>query len=179
MVFDLFNLVEGFWIIIPAYAANGLVPLLRGKHPVDFGKIFRGQPVFGPGKTWEGIIGAGFIGALFAIIQMLAYPYLPWNSSIIPLIIVPMTPILGFFIGFGALFGDLVKSFFKRRIGVARGRPLPFFDQIDFILGAYLFASFLAPIKLSWVILFVIITPVFHLMANFIAYFLKVKKEPF
>ena len=178
MVFDLFNLVEAFWIIIPAYAANGLVPWLKGKHPVDFGKTLKGEPIFGPGKTWEGLIGAGLIGALFASIQMLAYPYLPWSVSLIPLLIIPMTPVLGFFIGFGALFGDLVKSFFKRRIGIKRGAPLPVFDQIDFILGGYLFASFLVPVQLSWVILFVVITPVFHLMANFIAYFLKVKKDP-
>src|SRR3989338_79703 len=177
-MFDLFNLVEAFWIVIPAYAANGLVPLLKGKYPVDFGKTLKRKPVFGPGKTWEGLIGAGFIGALFATIQMFAYPYLPWSASLIPLNIIPMTPILGFFIGFGALFGDLVKSFFKRRIGIGRGRPLPFFDQIDFILGAYLFASFLVPIKISWIILFVIITTVFHLMANFIAYLLKVKEDP-
>jgi len=39
----------------------------------------------------------------------------------------------------GALTGDVVKSFFKRRMGVERGRPLPLADQLDFYAGATLF----------------------------------------
>ena len=53
MVFDIFTLVEGLWIFLPAYAANGLAPLVKfkkGLHPIDSNKSFRGKPIFGPGK---------------------------------------------------------------------------------------------------------------------------------
>jgi CDP-2,3-bis-(O-geranylgeranyl)-sn-glycerol synthase len=41
--------------------------------------------------------------------------------------------------GLGTAVGDAVKSFFKRRVGIAPGASWPVFDQIDFLLGAYLF----------------------------------------
>ena len=94
-----------------------------------------------------------------------------------------MIPII-FSLCFGALTGDVTKSFFKRRIGKNRGEDWILFDQIDFIGGALLF-SFLVSGLLQvsgltpenwffenftlWHILFlVIITPFIHLTANFL-----------
>ena len=37
----------------------------------------------------------------------------------------------------GALSGDIVKSFFKRRLGFDRGAMLPIADQLDFVAGAW------------------------------------------
>ena len=36
-----------------------------------------------------------------------------------------------FTMAFGSLFGDMFMSFFKRRIGLKRGAPLPVVDQLD------------------------------------------------
>ncbi len=178
-MFDIYNIVEALWIILPAYGANGLVTLFRGKTPVDFNrKFFDGERIFGGGKTWRGLIGGGIVGAIIGTLQMLLYPSLPFGISAIPLNIVEMTPLLGFFIGFGALFGDLIKSFLKRRLKIRRGQSWPVFDQDDFVLGGFLFAAFLVQIQLSWVIVFLIITPVIHLFANSVAFLFKIKKEP-
>jgi CDP-2,3-bis-(O-geranylgeranyl)-sn-glycerol synthase len=180
MVFTIYNLVEAVWIIIPAFAANGLVPLMKGRHPVDGGRKFiDGKPIFGEGKTWEGFLFGCFFGAVIGLVEQLAFPYLPFDISPVPLTIVPMTWFLGLIIGLGAMMGDLVASFFKRRIGLKRGKPAPILDQDDFVLGSLLFACLFVPVKIEWAILLLIITPPFHLTANRIAYWLKVKQTPY
>jgi len=176
---DIFTFIEALWFILPAYAANGLVPLLKGKHAIDSGiKLRDGMPLFGKGKTWEGFIGGCIIGALIGMVEMVAYPYLPFNLSPVPLTIVPMSPILGFILGFGSMFGDLISSFVKRRLKIKRGSPAPLLDQLDFVIGALFFSSLLVSIKIEWVVILLVITPVLHLIANGVAYLIKVKNVP-
>ena len=50
-IFNIFILVEAFWLVLPAYAANGLVPLFKGKHPIDGGRRLVKNRIFGDGKT--------------------------------------------------------------------------------------------------------------------------------
>jgi len=178
-IFTIYNLVEVIWIILPAYAANGLVPLFKGKHPVDGGrKFFDGRPFLGPGKTWEGLFFGSVIGIIISIVMLTAHPYLPWDISPVPLYIAPMSIQLGFLLGFGAIIGDMAGSFIKRRLNIPRGRPAPVLDQDDFVLGSLFFASLVVAIKFEWIILALIITPIFHFIASVIAYKLKIKKEP-
>ena len=176
---DLYTFVEAVWLIWPAYGANGLCMLAKGKRPIDGGRMWKGKPLLGPGKTWEGLLLGVVVATLVATLQMLAYPYLPWNASPVPLDIIPMTPLLGALMGFGAMLGDIAGSFIKRRLGIARGKPAPLLDQLDFIIGMLLFASFAVMLKWEWIVILLIITPVIHLCANFIAYLLKLKNVPY
>jgi CDP-2,3-bis-(O-geranylgeranyl)-sn-glycerol synthase len=48
---------------------------------------------------------------------------------------------LGLAFGLGAMGGDSVKSFFKRRLGIPRGRRWIPFDQLDFVLGALILVA--------------------------------------
>ncbi|PJE57922.1 MAG: hypothetical protein COU81_03490 [Candidatus Portnoybacteria bacterium CG10_big_fil_rev_8_21_14_0_10_36_7] len=179
MVFDIYTFVEAIWLILPAYAANGLIPLARGKHPVDGGRKLRGKPIFGPGKTWEGLIMACVVGMVIAFIQMSAFPYLPWEMSEVPLNIVPMSIQLGFLLGLGTVLGDMAGSFIKRRLNLKRGQAAPILDQDDFLVVAFLFASLLVVIQWQWVVLMLILTPIFHWLACIVGYLAKVKKEPY
>jgi len=179
MVFDIFTLVEAVWLIIPAYAANGLAPLARGNHPIDGGRSWRGKPLLGPGKTWEGLAFGTVVALAIAVIMQGAQELLPWVVSPIPLIIVPMSAALGFLLGFGSMAGDTAGSFVKRRLGIARGSPAPVLDQDDFIVGALIFAAILVPVKLEWAILLLIITPIIHVVACAIGYALKLKDRPY
>jgi CDP-2,3-bis-(O-geranylgeranyl)-sn-glycerol synthase len=85
---------------------------------------------------------------------------------------------LAFAVSFGALMGDLVHSFVKRRIGISEGAPHPVADQLDFVLGAVLFSLFVSPPPLVTVAIILVITLPIHLLANFLAYVVGAKKTP-
>jgi CDP-2,3-bis-(O-geranylgeranyl)-sn-glycerol synthase len=183
------TILQAFWLIIPAYIANASAVLVGGGTPVDFGKKWRdGKRILGDGKTWRGLFAGAFIGMTTGFGLAVAAKYIVFSDFAylnlsdfegFPL----MIPII-FSLCFGALIGDITKSFFKRRIGKNRGEDWILFDQIDFILGALLFSFFVNVIlQVSelmsknwffenftlWHILFlVIITPFIHLTANFL-----------
>lgn len=178
-IFNIFILVEAIWIILPAYAANGLVPLFKGRHPIDGGRKLVKHRLFGEGKTWEGLFAGAGVGAIIGIVQMIANPHLPWSISEVPLTIVPMSALLGIMLGLGAMVGDLGGSFVKRRFRMKRGAPAPLLDQEDFLIGALVFASVFVYVKPEWWVMLLVITPVIHLAANVIGYIFKVKKTPY
>lgn len=176
---DIYTFVEAVWIMWPAYGANGLCMLAKGKHPIDGGRKLGGKPVLGPGKTWEGLFLGVFVAILVASFQMLMFPFLPWFLSPVPLDILAMSPFMGLVIGLGAMSGDMGGSLAKRRLGIERGRPAPLLDQLDFITGMLIFVSFVAPVKWEWVVILFVLTPVLHLTANRIAYTAKLKNVPY
>ncbi|MBU0530260.1 MAG: CDP-archaeol synthase, partial [Nanoarchaeota archaeon] len=92
---------------------------------------------------------------------------------------VPMSLQLGFLLGFGTVIGDMCGSFIKRRIGLKRGQSAPVLDQDDFLVGAFVFASLLVVIKWEWVVMMLIFTFIFHVIANRIGYWIHVKREPY
>ncbi len=181
MVFDVYTLVEVTWILLPIYAANGLTPVvmrfLKG-HPIDGGRMLGKNRILGDGKSWEGLFFGTFMGIVIAVVEMLAFPFLPWGLSPVSLNIIAMTPFIGFLLGFGAMAGDVVASFFKRRMGRPRGAPVPLLDQLDFLAGSFLMLSLVVVVKWEWIIMGTIITLVFHVVANVIAYKIGVKKTP-
>lgn len=80
--------------------------------------------------------------------------------------------------------GDMGMSFFKRRLGLKRGAAFPLADQYDFIIGALVLTSITSwewicqTIGLYTLIAIIMITPILHIGANFIAYKIGVKDEP-
>jgi CDP-2,3-bis-(O-geranylgeranyl)-sn-glycerol synthase len=159
---DILNLIiTAIWFILPAYFANATPvifgKIFRGRFPIDFNKTRNKKPILGLGKTWPGFFGGLLIGTTVGVLQ----------GSLL----------IGFLLSFGALLGDLVKSFFKRRLNVARGKSLPIADQLDFIIGALLLVSIVQVPSLETILILLIITPLIHLGANTIAYLLKLKKE--
>lgn len=190
-------------VFLPAYFAN-MAPVLfvntklftwLGK-PIDGGKKLWGERLFGRGKTYYGVIVAllgGAVGALTSLLIVLILPYMTQvenfeavygviidnivNHGFILFMAVTIIVINGMLIGLGAILGDLVESFLKRRLRIKSGKSLPIFDQIDFIVGAWIAIIVLYP-ETSWkyFIIALLITPVLHLIANIIAYKLKMKK---
>jgi len=179
---SIYGLVEAVWLILPAYAANGLAPLskfLGRTHAIDGGRELRGNPIFGSGKTWEGFFVGVLSAVAVALIEQTAFPYLPWSLSTVQLQIVPMGWQTGLLLGVGTMFGDLCGAFVKRRLGLKRGHPVPGLDQLDFIAGSMFFVSIAVALRWEWVLILALLTPFVHLLANAIAYLLKVKKEPY
>ena len=168
------------YIMLPAMIANMIPPLVKKVPfldiPVDFNKTWHGKPIFGSHKTYRGFF-FGILGAIIvSYIQSLLYIYPEFQKISFFDYTQTSFILIGFLIGFGVLFGDLVKSFFKRRVSVKPGDKFFPWDQLDIVFGALLLISI---IKIpSWqMILFYIITgPALHIFFNHLGYWLGLQK---
>ena len=87
---------------------------------------------------------------------------------------------------YGAVVGDLVGSFLKRRFDIKSGAPFWVVDQLDFALVALLFVSipgFILPnlfiLPDVFIMMFLIIlTPAVSVIANTVAYIIGLKDVP-
>jgi CDP-2,3-bis-(O-geranylgeranyl)-sn-glycerol synthase len=157
-------LVDALVFILPAYCANAIPVLFGGGRPIDSDKVFSdGRPIFGSHKTIRGFVSGLIIGTLVGIGLSLVTDY---------------SVLLGFAVSLGALLGDLFEAFAKRRLGYAPGASFPVADQLDFVLGALLFSLLISPPTWQVALVVLVITPPIHLLTNFVAYHLGVKKEP-
>jgi CDP-2,3-bis-(O-geranylgeranyl)-sn-glycerol synthase len=157
-------IVEALIFIFPAYCANATPVLAGGGLAMDFGKNFAdGKRVFGTNKTFRGFFFGLAVGIAVGIVEWWIFDY-PFLFSL-------LTPL-------GALLGDLTAAFLKRRLGIAPGGLFPIVDQVDFVVGAIIFALPIAMVYLELAVAVLIITPPIHLLTNFCAYKLKLKKNP-
>jgi CDP-2,3-bis-(O-geranylgeranyl)-sn-glycerol synthase len=158
-------IVDALKFIFPAYCANGTPVLAGGGAKMDFGKNFvDGKRIFGNNKTFRGFFFGWAIGMLVGSIEYVVFPGFP-------VLFIVLTPL-------GALLGDLAGAFLKRRLGIAPGGLLPIVDQIDFVVGALLFALPLMIVYWQLAVTVLLITPPIHLFTNFVAYKAKLKKNP-
>jgi CDP-2,3-bis-(O-geranylgeranyl)-sn-glycerol synthase len=162
---DLATLImEALKFIFPAYCANAVPVLAGGGQPMDFGKnFFDGKRILGSNKTFRGFFFGLAVGATVGLVEVMVFGY--------PLLFSVLSPL-------GALLGDLVAAFLKRRLGIAPGGLLPVVDQIDFVVGALVFSWPLAIIYWELAVAVLVITVPVHLFTNFLAYKLKLKKNP-
>jgi len=157
--------VEALKFIFPAYCANASPVLFGGGLPLDFGRNFYdGKPIFGKNKTFRGFFFGLAVGTTVGIIESILFAGYPFY--------------FGFLISLGALIGDLAGAFLKRRMGISPGGLLPVIDQIDFIVGAFVFSLPLKMLSLELALTVLVITPPLHLLTNFAAYKMGLKSTP-
>ena len=158
-------IVNALKFIFPAYCANATPVLAGGGTKMDFGKNFAdGRRIFGNNKTFRGFFFGWAIGMLVGSIEYVVFPGFP-------VLFIVLTPL-------GALLGDLTGAFLKRRLGIAPGGLLPIVDQIDFVIGALVFALPLMIVYWQLAVTVLLITPPIHLFTNFLAYKMKLKRHP-
>ena len=177
----LLAMFQGFWFIIPAYAANGFPPFARGKHALDFGKKWRNKRILGEGKTIEGLAAGFFGGLLWGGVLILFQSYVQINQGISinqDIGLVEMTLPLIVLITIGALLGDLIGSFIKRRIDMPRGASFPLLDQLGFVIMAIIIATPLYLMSFGSIVFIIIATVFVHLFGNYLAYKAKLKSVP-
>ena len=170
-----------FWAMLPAYVPNNFAVLAGGGRPIDGGREWNGSRVLGDGKTWRGTaIGTAAGVALALLLNAIHDPATAALGVTLPTF--PIQAALG--LALGAMMGDIGASFIKRRSGRERGASFPGLDQLDFVVGALLFAFIAAP---SWALetftlpvlaVILVMTPVLHVTTNVIAYKLGLKNEP-
>lgn len=176
-------IVKGLLAFLPALAANPLAVEFGGGTPIDGGKEWKGKRILGDGKTWRGLFGGGVSGGILGIIiYFLTSPFIDLYPGNYDMLITVFT------LSFGAMLGDILASFLKRRIGRERGEKAPLLDQYDFFLGALLLSLILIP---DWLLdtyyhqgglfalmLLLIAVPLLHRVVNIIGYRLGKKDEP-
>ena len=174
------------WFFAPAGLANlaaflaGKIKALKGfNYPVDCYKKIHGKRILGSHKTFRGFIAATIVGILFCFLEVWFYTNFSFIHQLVSLDYSFINPfILGALLGFGALFGDMVKSFFKRLINIPPGESWFPFDQTDYILGGILFSLFYIHLSLGDYILLFIVWSLLHPLINFIGYLLRLRHKP-
>jgi CDP-2,3-bis-(O-geranylgeranyl)-sn-glycerol synthase len=175
-----------FWFFAPAGLANvfafasGKIKALRPyNYPVDFGLRIRGKRILGSHKTIRGFVIGTIVAILGVYLQVLFYNVIPGMPTITPVNYNEVNPVLlGFLLGFGALLGDAVKSFFKRQAGVQPGRSWVPFDQVDYIVGGIVLSYFYYPLMWYQYLLIAVMWVVIHPLGTFVGYLLKLKRKP-
>ena len=184
-------IITVLWIMGPAYIANSVAVLTGGKYPIDQGRTLSdGNRILGDGKTWSGLLGGTLGGIMLGIILdsgdgRMALERLTGEEHVQSLW--SENPVMVFFLlSFGALFGDMAASFYKRRQNLLRGDKFAILDMYDFIFMSLLLCIiFQRDWLLSWILdgwapLFtvLILTPFLHRGVNIIGYNIGVKNEP-
>ena len=172
---------KSFYFAIPGGVADA-VPVVFSKvnflnYPVDFGKKWRGKPIFGSHKTFRGF----FFGILATIavvyLQRFIYVKSAYFRSIAYIDYTQYNMLLfGFLIGFGILFGDLVKSFIKRRLGKKPGESWFPWDQLDCVIGVLIILSPYYFPPWQFIVFLFIVEPIATISLNHFVYYIGIKK---
>ena len=136
-------------IWLPEILKSGLARLAI---PVDFGARWRGKEIFGRNKTWRGLLIGTITGIIVAGAQAALFFKIDFfkTNTLVDYGRINFV-LLGALMGAGALTGDLVKSFVKRRLDKPSGEPWFPWDQLDWIAGAMILSSivFIPPLKVA------------------------------
>jgi len=184
-------ILRSLYFFLPAYFVNMAPPLARRAavfnflyKPVDFGKKFFGQPLLGSHKTWLGVIFGILAGILITLFQLWLYQF-SFIQKISLINYQKISPVsnfgvgvnilvFGFLISAGAVFGDLLSAFIKRRLKIAPGAKFIPFDQTNYVIGAAIFLTPYLKIDIRvWITIF-ILTFFLHIISNRLGYLLKV-----
>jgi CDP-2,3-bis-(O-geranylgeranyl)-sn-glycerol synthase len=189
-------IIQAFWIVIPIYVANASAVIVGGGRPIDFGKTWKdGRRILGDGKTWRGLFAGTFVGMTAGFGLAVAAKYITTSEyaflGVTDFEGFPLMILILFSLCFGALLGDVIESFFKRRVGKDRGQDWIPFDQLDFLVGALVFSFLMSEllyllgltsdhwffhnIKIWHILILLVVTPFIHITANVL--FRKARKR--
>ena len=133
----------------------------NGNRPLDGGLILGdGQPLFGPSKTVRGIVASLLVTTLTA-----AAFTLPWY--------------LGTVIAIGAMLGDLISSFTKRRLRMPSSSQALGLDQIPEALLPLLLLTPWIDIAAIDVVILVVAFVVLELVVSRVLYRFRLRERPY
>jgi CDP-2,3-bis-(O-geranylgeranyl)-sn-glycerol synthase len=182
--------IDVLWVLIPMYIASATATLPKGRGPpMDFGHVFArdGRRILGPSKTWSGFLFGSLFALPFALFEAWLYLIAPPPWQIVPsygATLLAALP-LGVLLTFGAMSGDALGSFLKRRLGRDSGARTLLVDQLPFVLlpiglGLAIFPATFGPTfwsleALLWLLVY---TLALHAAFNWVGYWVGLKKVP-
>ena len=165
-------IIEALWFFLPAFVANQLPGLaakfnLPGNMPVSVRWL-------GTNKTWAAYYTAGLAGVVTIYLQR-QFP-IPHVQILVDYHRHELW-LVGLLFGLGAVLGDHIESFFKRRMGIKPGESWWPFDQLDYVAGSLISTAPLVE-WIGWLRLTAIFVTVLLLAwpVNYIGYKLKIRK---
>ncbi|HZY92965.1 MAG TPA: CDP-archaeol synthase [Thermoplasmata archaeon] len=178
------------WVLLPPYVASATATIPRGRGPsMDLGRTWPGdgRRVLGASKSWSGFLFGSFIAALVGFLEAWLILLAPPSLQIVPAYgpsVLAAAPVV-LLLSVGAMSGDAVGSFLKRRLDLASGTRVVLLDQLPMVavpilVGALLFPWVFVPTfftleALLWLLLF---TLVLHTLFNWIGFKAGLKKVP-
>ena len=180
------ELEYALWFFLPAGAAN-LVPVFAAhlpglrnwNAPIDNNLSYRGKRLFGKSKTWRGIVSGVLVAVIVFWLQKRLSTHLGSFSAYLEAVNYShLSYWLGALLGFGALAGDTIESFFKRQLAVESGKSWFPFDQLDYIIGGIILSLLVTRLPLAIYVWIIVVWFVAHLVFSYIGYRLHLKKTP-
>ena len=178
------------WTLLPAYLASAFATLPKGRGPaMDFGRSWKrdGRRWLGPSKTWSGFLVGSALAVPFGLLEAWLILIAPPNLALVPRFgasVLAAVPVVAL-VSFGAMTGDALGSFVKRRAGLQSGARALFVDQLPFVLvpiavGLLLFPGVFVPVFASglgvlWLLVF---TLGLHVAFNWVGFHVGLKKVP-
>ncbi len=156
---NLETVLAAVYLFLPAYFANASPVVLGGGEPLDGGrKWLDGKPFLGSHKTVKGTLLGVIVGAAVGVLQG--------------------NPLGGVLQSVGAVAGDIVASFFKRRWNLRPGEGMPLVDQLDFITFAVLLSYPVQRTTVGEAAAILAVTVPMHYLVNYVAWLLGLKDHP-
>jgi CDP-2,3-bis-(O-geranylgeranyl)-sn-glycerol synthase len=183
----LHDIAFALWFMLPAACANtapilaAAVPFLKTwDAPMDFGKSWRGQRIFGSHKTWRGLLSGIIVATLVLWLEKQSIIHYGWALPMNTYLDYTTVPVwlVGPLFAIGALGGDAAKSFLKRRRGIESGKRWFPFDQLDYIIGAILVSLPFVIFPVSVYIWMLVLWFGVHILATYVGWRLKLKDSP-
>ena len=176
----MFGLVEIVLLIIPAWVSNS-VPVVLGGGPKIDGRFraWDNRRVLGDSKTVNGFLSGITFGTAVGAVAAASF-----GNDYLPMLGVSQKVGLAVLLAFGAMAGDLLGSFIKRRRGQPPGYPSLVLDKLLFLYVALAIALAAYPAlwgAIGWdgLAFLTVATYALHVSFNWIAHYaLRVKRVP-
>ncbi|MFX1518027.1 MAG: CDP-2,3-bis-(O-geranylgeranyl)-sn-glycerol synthase [Promethearchaeota archaeon] len=197
MIDLIYLIMDAVVFIFPAFAANAAPTVLgKGKRlnaPIDGGRYWKdNKRILGDGKTIRGFISGVFCGMISCVGIIVIASYSGYSLEYVTIFkdgifywifypidnYIVLSALVGFLLGCGALIGDIIGSFIKRRSGLQRGESYPFMDQLGFLVVALVFVSPVIPWPLIWLLVLAPITLGLHIGLNILSYVVGIQEVP-
>lgn len=194
------------WVYLPGFLVNTFAMMWGkwlpktgyGPWPIDGGRTaWDGHRWLGDGKTWNGLVGGSLTSGLLMVLMasisnegegcgVFIDPLLnhDWSSNR-----GWMAFVVGSFLGFASLLGDITGSFFKRRRGLKRegdvSSKAPLLDTLPFAVAVFSLGMLVLPgihgdsELLAGMLVVLVATPILHRTFNLLGYAIGWKDVPY